>query len=181
MPLSRPTSPKVELESLAELFFGRLQDLGKFVEVTADEVPAPWKQLLAHEDHMTVRVEDHYRSPVDVEVLEHQCDDTSYSRKILLKLASDGRIVQFGLVRVARAALEESIMKKIEAGNVPLGRILIDHNVLRKVRLSRLWRIEPGAELSKVFGEPDRKTCYGRTAVIDANGRHAIELLEIVA
>lgn len=181
MPLSRPPSSPVELKSLAELFFRRFEDLGKFVEVSAEEIPPPWKKLLAHENHMTVTVESHYRSPVDVVVLDQRSDDTSYSRKILLKLVSDGRVVQFGLVRVARSALDEAIMSKIEAGDTPLGRILIEHNVLRKVRLLHLWRIEPAAELARALGKTARQTCYGRTAVIEANGQPAIELLEIVA
>jgi chorismate-pyruvate lyase len=63
---------------------------------------------------------------------------------------------------------------------VPLGRVLIEHNVMRNVRLLSLWQIEPGAELRQLFKLPEAERCYGRTALIYCNGVPAVELLEIV-
>ena len=52
---------------------------------------------------MTVTVEAHHGSLVDVKVLERKRDGDSYARKILLAKQTDGRIVQFGLVLRGRA------------------------------------------------------------------------------
>src|SRR5712692_4198802 len=74
--------------------------LREFDIVPADQVPPPYHKLLVHEHHMTVTVEAHHGSMVDVKVLERKRDRDSYARKILLTLQRDGRIVQFGLVRI---------------------------------------------------------------------------------
>src|SRR5262245_39378311 len=68
--------------------------------VPAAKVPEPYRSLLVHEHHMTVTVEAHHGSLVDVRVLERRRNGDSYARKILLARQSDGRIVQFGLVRI---------------------------------------------------------------------------------
>lgn len=149
-------------------------------EITkASELPPAYKSLLDHDDHMTVTVEAFHDSLVDVEVLEHKTDDQYYSRKILLKRRSDGRTVQFGIVRLTLALLDDHVRDEIIARKTPLGRILIKHHVMRRVELDALWHVTPGAELSKYFGA-DAAT-FGRTAWIHVNGQPAVELLEIVA
>jgi len=61
-----------------------------------------------------------------------------------------------------------------------LGRILVQHNVLRNVELVGLWEIRAGRELAAFLGVPRETTVYGRTALIHCNGEPAVELLEIV-
>src|SRR5689334_16748056 len=90
----------VELSTLIDLFYAEPTDLGRLTEVSAGQMPPPYRQLLDHQHHMTVTVEAHHRSPVDVRVLERKNDRDFYSRKILLARQLDGRVVQFGIMRV---------------------------------------------------------------------------------
>jgi chorismate-pyruvate lyase len=76
--------------------------------------------------------------------------------------------------------LDPEVRQQIEQGRIPLGRVLIEHNVLRNVRLLSLWKVTPGAELLNLFGMEKPDTCYGRTALIYCNGVPAVELLEVV-
>jgi len=168
------------LESLVTLFYACLDDLGDFVEVRAEAIPAVDQKLLAHQNHMTVTVERHHRSPVDVRVLETHISGEHYARKILLARQSDGAVVQFGIVRLNFAHVDAEVRREVESQKIPLGRVLIAHNVHREIHLLRLWRIEPGPDLQKLFGISSNQTIYGRTAIIDCNGEPAIELLEIV-
>jgi hypothetical protein len=62
----------------------------------------------------------------------------------------------------------------------PLGRVLIEHQVLREVELFDLWRIHCGPVLIQAFSVPVNIIIFGRTAVIHCDGEPAIELLEIV-
>lgn len=175
---SRQATP--ELSALVHLFYPSLGDLGAFTEVAESEMPEVPRKLLWHDAHMTVTVESHHGSPVDVRVLDTHVTPTHYSRRSLLTRQIDGRVVQFGIVRLNSTYLGEDIRKEIESEATPLGRILIEHNVLRDVRLLSLWRIEPGSDLIEVFGLETPETCYGRTALIYCNGLPAVELLEIV-
>ncbi len=129
---------------------------------------------------MTVTVEAFHRSPVDVQVLETSLSGQHYARKILLARQSDGGIVQFGIVRINFAHVSPAVRREIESQRVPVGRVLIQHNVLRKIHLLRLWKVTPGPDLRRLFGLATSAPTYGRTARIDFGGEPAVELLEIV-
>lgn len=168
-----------KLETLIALFFPSAEPLGRFREVTAEELPEPNGRLLAHEHHMTVTVEAFHRDLVDVKVLARQATPTHYAREILLVRRGDGRVVQYGIMRIRRAAVAPEVWEQIAAEDTPLGHVLIRHGVLRDVHLRRLWEVRPGPRLCEVFGSD--ATVYGRTAMIDLDGEPAIELLEIVS
>jgi len=166
---------------LIKLFFEDSSQLGEFTEVVADKVPEPSRSLLAHDHHMTVTVEEHHQSPVDVVVLQSRTDGDHYSRKILLTRQSDDKVVQYGIVRLNLAVLSPEVRAEIEAKQIPLGRILINHDVLRVVKLLSLFEIKCGPDLAKGIGFEEGQTCFGRTALIYCDGSPAIELLEIVS
>jgi chorismate-pyruvate lyase len=168
------------LDHLAGLFYKNLAELGQFEEVLAQSLPSPYRQLLAHHDHMTVSVERHHACPVDVEVLADQLDNDYYSRKILLHRQSDRHPVLFGIPRLNLRLVDADVRREILSKSVPLGRVLIEHNVLREVQLASLYRVTLGPELSRLFGAASSQETFGRTAFIYCDGYPAVELLEIV-
>ena len=101
----------------------------------AEESPPVYRDLLVHTNHMTVTVEEHYGSLVDVQVLSTLVTQTHYARAIFLTRQSDGAAVLFGIPRVNFAYLDPQVRSEIESQSAPLGRILIKHNVLREIRL----------------------------------------------
>ncbi|MEM7477554.1 MAG: hypothetical protein AAF483_21415 [Planctomycetota bacterium] len=174
------TPPSVELDELVSLFYQDAAELGTLSR--ADQTcPSAYADLLAHEAHMTVTVEKRHGCPVSVEVLESRCTDAHYLRKILLRRTSDNRVVQFGIVRLALDALQPAVRNEIMAQNIPLGRVLIQHNVFRKVHLSAVWKVTSGSQLCKYLACELGHTTYGRTALIYCDGEPAVELLEILA
>jgi chorismate-pyruvate lyase len=175
---SRRATP--EVKALANLFYLSLDELGEFEEVTPEELPDVARKLLWHDEHMTVTVEEHHGGPVAVRVLNTHITPTHYSRRILLHRERDGQVVQFGIVRLNVDFLGPRVREEIERQHAPLGRILIQHNVLRHVRPLSLWRIAPGSDLKELFQLQKPGNCYGRTALIYCNGLPAVELLEIV-
>jgi hypothetical protein len=182
-----------DLPTLARLFYPVIDalpspELGRFTRVTAEEMPAGYAELLAHESHMTVTMERFHRSLVDVEVLDRttDADGLHYSRKIRLRTRSElpnqkGRLVQFGIVRMNLGFLEPDVRGEVLSERTPLGRVLINHGVHMKVRLIALWRIEPGPDLCRSLEMSHPTTIYGRTAMIDFSDDPVIELLEISA
>jgi len=176
-----PQSADVELEQLVGLFYQDVNDLGAFQQVEADQLSTVGRSLLAHDQHMTVTVEKRHQCSVDVVVMETRTDENHYSRKILLTRQSDGCVVQFGIVRINKAYLTKVVQDEIEKLETPLGRILINHDVLRTVKLLSLLKIECGEELANMLGLETGSLCYGRTALIYCNGSPAIELLEVVS
>jgi chorismate-pyruvate lyase len=168
-----------DTDELVKLFFDAPDALGQLTRV--GHVPAPYDKLLDHDQHMTVTVEDHHDSRVDVQVLDVSETDGVYARKILLTRQSDDQIVQFGIVRIHMNFLPEPVGALIRAQKIPLGRVLIENDVMRQVELVQLFDVSCGPELQKLFGMSNPGTTYGRTALIHVGDDPVIELLEIVA
>jgi chorismate-pyruvate lyase len=149
--------------------------------VPPGRVPAPYQQLLVNEHHMTLTLEAHHGDLVDVKVLEYRVAGDSYARKILLALQKSGRVVMFGLMRVNFQYCSDEVRREIVSGQTPLGRILIEHNVLRRIEPTAFLRVFPAPAMEEWFGLDQPRPTYGRFALIHCDEQPAVELLEIVA
>ncbi len=148
--------------------------------VEADGVPGPYRELLVHTQHMTVTVEAYFNDAVDVEVHEVARSGRQYARKITLRLRHGEKVVQFGVVAVDLDALDPEVAAGIVAGDTPLGRVLIEHDVLREVRPVQFFRVALPADLAGVMGVPAGSVTYGRLGVITADGKPAVRVAEIL-
>jgi hypothetical protein len=169
--------------NLAALFalFPPADDLPAYEFIPGEEMPEPYRGLLVHEHHMTVTVEAYHGDLVDVRILARRHTGNSYARKILLALQKTGRVVQFGIVRIDLGLCSPPVREALVAGKTPVGRILIQHNVLRRIEPTAYLRIAGKEPQMHWFGLTEPQTLYGRLAIIHCDGRPAVELLEIVA
>ena len=152
------------------------------VEVPAAAVPDPYHALLVHTHHMTVTVEGHFGGPVDVRVLSCRRDGHAYARKILLELRREPkRVVQFGLVRIDLGVCPDAVRAAILDGRTPLGRVLIQHNMLRRVEPVAYLRASLSPAMAGWFGAAPGAETFGRVGVIYTGSRPAVEVLEILA
>ena len=91
---------------------------------------------------------------------------------------SRGRLVVMkSLLRTGTTAVQAEILSR----RTPLGRILIEHNVLRRIEPTAYLRVVPGPAMMEWFGLAAPAPIYGRLALIHCDGKAAVELLEIVA
>jgi chorismate-pyruvate lyase len=185
MTISGAVTHDAETRKLRELYrlfdAGSADDLPEYEFVAADEVPAPYQGLLVHDKHMTVTVEAYHGDRVNVRVLARRHVGNDYARKILLTLAKSGRVVQFGIMRVRLDLCDPEVRETIIAAQVPLGRILIEHDVLRRIEPKAYLRVLPGPAMMSWFGETRSRPTFGRLALIHCNRQPAVELVEIVA
>jgi chorismate-pyruvate lyase len=165
---------------LASLFFDDLAELGQFEPVGPNVLPVDCRRLLAHNEHMTVTLEAFYQGQLEVRPLAEWRDEASYARNSLLARKSDGRILQFGIMRIWLNDLPREAVEEITIERRPLGRVLIEHNVLREVELIKLWKIEPGPVLKKLLSCAQNQSIYGRSAQILVDERPTVQMLEIV-
>jgi chorismate-pyruvate lyase len=165
-----------------ELFglFPHSDDLPQIEFVSANDVPPPYHELLVHKHHMTVTVEAHHQCRVDVRILNRVREGNSYARKILLTSQRTGEVVQFGIVRIWLQYCSLEVQNRILEGKTPLGRILIENRVLRRIEPTAFMRVLPGRALESWFGPKGRQPAYGRLAYIHCNSQPAIELMEVV-
>ena len=157
-------------------------DRPEAVEVSAEDVPEPYQKLLVHTHHMTVTVEQYYGSPVDVRVLSCRREGDEYARKILLALKDDpANVVQFGLVRIDLGVCPEAVRTAILEGKTPLGRVLIQNDMLRRIEPVAFLRVSLDRTMAEWFRAAPGTETFGRIGVIYTGDRPAVEVLEILA
>jgi hypothetical protein len=150
--------------------------------VQPDEIPFPQDQLLVHHDHMTVELQRHHGSPVQVHVLDEHLDGDLYTRKINLTPRDEpDKVVEWGIVRLDFRYMTPAVRDEILRKQMPLGAILIKHDVLRRIKPRFFLRFPPGGPVLRLFGDNQTaQPAYGRIGTIYCNEEPAIELLEIV-
>lgn len=172
--------PHEALSHLASGFFG--PDLAETsVPVEPEEVPEPFSGLLVHHEHMTIVLEQYYGAAVVLDVLEDRLAEDVYDRKILLRTARTGEVVEVGVARIHFRYTSDAVREEILRRGAPLGNILIRHNVLRRIESKWFFRCEPSGPLAGAFGRPMSRPVYGRMGVIYCDEAPAIELLEVVS
>lgn len=172
-------NPLDELNRLTSMFPDATPLMEQVDHTPASATPEPYRQMLAHDQHMTVTMESYHQCPVNVRVLDQMSDDNLYCRKILLEKSSSDEPVQFGLVRFDFRYVTDAVRQQILDGRTPLGRVLINHNVLRHIDLGAILRITAGPALAEYLKMDVGQVTYGRLATIFCNNQPAVDLLEV--
>jgi uncharacterized membrane protein YgcG len=170
-----------ELQRLLGLFPGGEDLVSRYEHIPAALTPEPYKSLLVHEHHMTLTMERFHGSPVRVRVLNRRLDEALYARHIVLEREDTGAVVQFGIVRFDLSCVTTTVRDEILSERIPLGRTLINFNVLRHIDLGAILQIWPGPALRALLGGWADQPVYGRLATIFCNRHPAVDLLEIAA
>ena len=75
----------------------------------------------------------------------------------------------------------DAVRQAILAEATPLGRILIEHDVLRRIEPIAYLKLRTSRLLTEQLALPEPADVWGRLALIHCDGQPAIELLEILA
>jgi len=174
------TSALAALAAICEGFFDveRARRCVEIIEPGA--LPPRARELLAHEDHMTLVLQRHYGEPVRLEVLERGHQGDTYARKIVLRPMSRDTVVEVGVVRIDLSTLDEATRAKIIEARTPLGEVLITHDVMRRIEPRHYFRFSKGSPILECFGLPPVDEAFGRVGVIHCNGSEGVQLLEVV-
>lgn len=143
-------------------------------------MPEPFRALLDHEYHMTVTMEAHFQEPVRVRVLSEYSGGPYYSRILNLVGERSGKTILFGVMRIRLDFLPQEAQQEILARREPLGRILIRHEILRKLELICLLKVKNFPAREHWFGKADGISYYGRLARIHVGNQPAVEVFEVV-
>jgi len=155
------------------------------VVVQPNEIPQPADALLVHHEHMTEVLHRRYGRPVEVAVLDERLDGDRYTRKV--KLTPTGAspsivapVVEWGVVRLDFRFMSAAVRDEILAKRIPLGAILINHDVHRRIKPRWFMRFPARGPTLAWFGDAGNEPLYGRIGTIYCDEEPAIELLEIV-
>ena len=179
--LTEYTSGGAALIDLCRGVTEHAEALGSADLVGAEHVPEPFRDLLVHDEHMTLRLARHYGRPVELEVLRETRSDDVYRREIVLRPSGSDEVVEYGVVRIDLGFTDESVKSEITERTAPLGDILVRHDVLRRVQPHWYFRFAADSPVARAFGDGVAKDVFGRVGTIYCNEAPAIELLEVVS
>lgn len=179
-PLADWTCAKDALREMCSGFRGADGLRMDFEVVDPEQMPEAQRRLLVHTQHMTHALHAHHRKPVDLYVMEHLRDGDLYSRKIFLTRANSAHTVELGVVRLDLRYLDPGPRDEILRERTPLGAVLTQHNVLRRIEPRWYIRLGDGSDLLRWFGSRETGEHFGRLGTIYCNGEPAVEVLEIV-
>ncbi len=175
-----PTQAAANLGALFGMFGVPLAQIPRSEIIRAEEMPQPYRDLLAHENHMTVTLERHHAAPVNLTILKHAQHGDVYAREILLSNSKNGEVVLFGIMRFNFKHCSPEVRDKIIEGKTPLGRILIQNDILRRISTHALLKIIPNEGMMQCLGMARPAPVYGRLATIFCDNELAVDLLEVV-
>lgn len=146
----------------------------------AEELPEPYRTLLAHDRDMTGTLETFFKQPMTLQVYVKRTEGDSLYRQVVLAGEQDGRPTEFGAIRIDLSAFDEETRALVASGLVPLGRVLREHDVAYVSNPSAYLRVTPDALLCKalnVTGGP----LYGRkNELTTPDGRAIAQIIEIL-
>ena len=129
---------------------------------------------------MTVTMEAFHGCPVQVRLQQRSLHGDWYARQIVLVKDGSDTIVQGGVVRINLALCSPAVRAAILQEDTPLGRILIEQDVMRRIEITAYLRIHLEPAWQAWLACPGQNPAYGRLGYIHCDGQPAIELFEIV-
>jgi chorismate-pyruvate lyase len=152
----------------------------KVRRLSPDQIPQPYRELLVHENSMTVTLERHVGGPLGVRTLSTRMRLASYYRRVLLVRVDSGQPVAMGAARVTLTAFTPRVRARILENKVPLGRILKDQHVAYISRPQAFLGITPNAEMMGVFWMREPQLLFGRRTDMIHEGHKIGDIVEIL-
>jgi chorismate-pyruvate lyase len=150
-------------------------------EISAEEIPSPYRELLAHSKDMTPTLEKFHEDTIHVCQLDSQQSAHDYWRMVLLLRDRDDRAVEFGAIHIRWEALPETARLQVICGRSPLGTILRKYKVAHRCNPVAFYRFSSAPEIHKLFASPPTEVLYGRKSRLYRPDQTTIaEVIEIL-
>ena len=166
-----------------DLFYGELDlVMPEYEVVPAHALSDAGRDLLAHNEDMVARLQDHYQDTFHLSILQTRSEAGALSRLVKLVANRDNRIVEFGAIRIHLSRFSEKAVKLIREGRKPLGNILQTEKVIHRSVPQAYFRLHPDSFIAAAMGTNDEsRWLYGRQNVhLNPSGQPLAEVVEIL-
>jgi len=184
MPASLSQEPRLQgWAALLKWFYLRAgRKAPRLSRLSDEQLPSPYKSLLAHSADMTPTLEAFYRQPLGLEVLNRELYEDTYRREVVLTVARERQPVLYGAIRIFLSHLPEAARRRALEECHPLGRILRDEAIPHMSWPQAFFSVEPDSHMVAVLRLTQNRSLYGRRNVqVDGSRRLLAEVIEILA
>jgi chorismate-pyruvate lyase len=149
--------------------------------IESEQMPEPYRALLAHENDMTPTLENYHGANIHLRILGRDQRGDFYFREVVLQLDGNNEPVEFGANKVSLALFPARARQLILEERLPLGTILkqceIEHNTVAKA----FFRLQADDFVSQALNLHEPAVLYGRRAnILDLQKRPISEIVEIL-
>ena len=149
--------------------------------VDREEIPAPYKQLLAHDHDMTSTLEHFHEQRIHLRVLNREQQANDYSREVVLELDGTNTPVEFGAIKIHLNGFPPAARERILEAHWPLGRILKEFHIPYLSRPKAFLRIASDRLISGALQLSGTHRLYGRcNRLADPQGHPLAEIVEVL-
>lgn len=146
----------------------------------AEELPQPYRMLLAHDRDMTGTLESYFKQPMALRVFAKKFDGDSLFRQVVLEGVDDGKPREFGAIRIDLSCFDGETRELVASCKVPLGRVLREHDVPYVSNPSAYLRVAPDEMLCHAL-HVEHGPLYGRKNELKLpDGRAIAQIIEIL-
>lgn len=152
-----------------------------FESVKPEDMPEPYRHLLVHDADMTGRLTDFHGEALALRVLEKDSLRGVLVRRVVLYGHKSGKEVEFGEILIYLNRFESGVRALIEAGKLPLGGILVDHQVEFISSPSHYLKVVTDEMIAECLATSVRMELYGRkNKLTNFAGEVLAEIVEIL-
>lgn len=177
-----------EVEEVEEMFYPLskyYRDYGipmpKFESVQAEALPEPYRHLLVHESDMTGRLTAFHGETMGLRVIEKKILCGVLARRVVLYGRETSRGVEFGEILIYLNRFQPEVRELIEACEIPLGGILVQHQVGFFASPRRYLKIVADEMIAGNLGVSKGTELYGRkNKLTNYEGETLAEIIEIL-
>ncbi len=158
------------------------RELPRLELLKAQQLPQPYRKLLAHSADMTPTLEGFYEQPLGLTVLSRDLEQDCYRREVVLTLGHERRPILYGAIRILLGHLPPNARDNVVKELLPLGRILQTEAIPHLSWPQAFFRVEPDQHMMGMLQLERTKDLYGRRNVlVDGSRRLLAEVIEVLA
>ena len=175
LPLSAASYP------LGEFYAARRLPLPVMDQIEPEQIPEPYRWLLAHDRDMTSRLEAFHGRKIHIRALARRQQGLEYFREVVLELDGSGQAVEFGASRINLGFFPGKAREEVRRERRPLGGILHDFGLAFSSRPGAYLRVVADAFIGGALGLSGAPPLFGRRNTLrDGWGRPLAEIVEIL-
>jgi len=153
----------------------------RFESLKPEDLPEPYRHLLVHDADMTGRLTAFHGETLALKVIEKSSLRGVLVRRVVLYGIETNKEVEFGEIIIHLNRFEPDVRELIEEGKIPLGGILVTHQVEFISSPSYYLKIEADEMIAECLATTSGRQLYGRkNKLTNYEGEVLAEIVEIL-
>jgi chorismate-pyruvate lyase len=150
-------------------------------QIREEELPRPYRELLAHQHDMTPTLEKFHGDKIHIHALRRDQRNGYYFREVVLELDRDDTPVEFGAIKINLNLFTARARQLILGEREPLGHILADCEVVHSSRPKAYLKLEADELIGGALRVERGTFLFGRrNTLFDPQMQPLAEIVEIL-